>query len=460
MNIKRILTYLIVLIVVGGGGYLLYQQLFLVAPAETLEPAAEVNGAAINVNKDVVAAEGRIVPLAYANVSFPVGGRVAEILVAEGEKVDVGDPLLRLETAELEIALAQAEAGVEQAAANLAAANSQLLLTQADVEVAELGIVVAEANLALLQADPLPEEIALLESEITTAIAAVNQAAANRDAALVGPTDAEIQEAQARVMAAADAAYVAKEAHETLLHNEIYGDQEERARIASEVAQANLVAAQTALAELLAGPSGAETSAASAGIYVATAQRDTAQAQLDLLLAGVKPEEIAVAEVAVQEAEAAVTRAEANVLQAEAAVTQAEAALAQAEAMRDEAQLAMDNMTLRAPITGSVAAISGKLGDVVSAATPVVTLADYSGWLVETADLTELDVVAVTVGMPVQIYVDAIPDYVTEGIVTDIDAVSTEALGDITYCVTVRLEDTGDLPLRWDMTTLVEIQTQ
>jgi hypothetical protein len=78
-------------------------------------------------------------------------------------------------------------------------------------------------------------------------------------------------------------------------------------------------------------------------------------------------------------------------------------------------------------------------------------------WQVETTDLTELDVVAVAVGYPVEVRVDALPDEIIMGMVSDIAVVSTLARGDVTYAATIDLENTDDLPLRWGMTVFVDV---
>jgi multidrug resistance efflux pump len=201
---------------------------------------------------------------------------------------------------------------------------------------------------------------------------------------------------------------------------------------------------------------GTNRQAANANVAEAAASSDGAQTQLNLLQAGAKPEQIQAAEVGVDQAEAAVVEAELAVVQAGAAVAQAEAGVEQAQTALESAQVALERMTLKAPFDGRVGDLSVEVGEVVSPGMPAVTLADFSNWLVETTDLTELDVVSVSVGMPVEVNVDAIPDEVLSGTVIDIATVSTLTRGDVTYVVTIEIDET-DLPLRWGMTTFVEI---
>ena len=192
----------------------------------------------------------------------------------------------------------------------------------------------------------------------------------------------------------------------------------------------------------------------------AIAQRDSAQAQLDLLLVGPKAEQIAASQIVVEQAEAAVSEAETRVATAEAAVAQAEAGVLQAQVALEAAQAALDQMTLTAPFAGNVAALDMEVGEIVSPGETVVTLANLDGWLVETTDLTELDVVEVAEGDPVIVRVDALPDVEIEGIVTNIDTVSTLSQGDVVYAVTIRLQETAVLPLRWGMTVFVDVTVE
>jgi len=192
-------------------------------------------------------------------------------------------------------------------------------------------------------------------------------------------------------------------------------------------------------------------------VSAAIAQRDSAQAQLDLLLNGPKAEQVAASEIVVAQAEAAVSEAETRVATAEAAVAQAEAGVLQAQVALEAAQAALDQMTLTAPFAGNIAALDMEVGEIVSAGETVVTLANLDGWLVETTDLTELDVVDVAEGHPVVVRVDALPDVEIEGVVTQIDTVSTFSQGDVVYAVTIRLQETAVLPLRWGMTVFVDV---
>jgi multidrug resistance efflux pump len=131
----------------------------------------------------------------------------------------------------------------------------------------------------------------------------------------------------------------------------------------------------------------------------------------------------------------------------------------QAQADVEAAKKALDRMTLVAPFAGRVGEILYEVGELVGPGVTVIEFGDFSGWQVETTDLTELDIGAVKVGLPAEVTIDALPGEVLEGIVSDIAFVSRLEVGDVTYPVTVTLEET-DLPLRWGMTTEVNIDTE
>jgi membrane fusion protein (multidrug efflux system) len=213
------------------------------------------------------------------------------------------------------------------------------------------------------------------------------------------------------------------------------------------------------LDDLLAGPSAAQQRAANSSVTVAAANLKIAEAQLDLLLAGATPEQIRQAQVGVEEAEVAAESARVAVELAEAAVARARAGVVSAQAAVDTTQAALDRLTLAAVFDGTVADIAVEQGEVVSSNAPVITVADFSGWLVETSDLTELDVVEVSEGLPASIRLDAIPEEDLSGTVTDIALVAVQSRGDIVYEVVIRLDETDRLPLRWGMTALVDIET-
>jgi HlyD family secretion protein len=465
MNWKRVLLGVGVAALLLVGGVFIYLQFFspqdetAVVAATPGATAERVDTLAVNVGADSVSAEGQIVPLRDARLAFAGAGQVAEIVAPEGTIVAAGDPILRLDTVDQENAVAQAQAGLQQAEANLAAAQAGQQAAEVGVRAAGVSIDAAQAQLALVTADPRPEEIALQQASIDVATARLNQAGAAQNAVLEGPLDSQIASAQAELEAAqAQAVPVREQLDEIRRQEDPDADVLAQAERDFAAAQAGITAAQAAVDELQSGATGAQRQAAGSGVAAAAAQRDAAQAELDLLLAGSQAEQVAIAEAGVTQAEAGLAEAEVRVQQAAASVVQAEAGVVQAQAALDAAQVALADRTLSAPFAGSVADITVEVGQVVPAGVPVVVLADLSGWQVQTTDLTELDVVAVAVGYPAEIRADALPNTVLTGTVTDIATVSQEVRGDITYVVTISLDEAAE-GLRWGMTVFTTIDT-
>ena len=133
----------------------------------------------------------------------------------------------------------------------------------------------------------------------------------------------------------------------------------------------------------------------------------------------------------------------------------AEAQYEAARANLAAARAALADVELRVPFDGTVAGLKVKTGESVTPGQIVVSVADFSGWIIKTTDLTELDVVSITEGQAVSITLDAIPDETLDGMVTLIGQNYSEKQGDVVYEVTVEL--TESLPnMRWGMTAVVK----
>jgi HlyD family secretion protein len=472
MNWRRLLLGVSVAVLLVAGGIFTYFLFFAPPPTETpseVAPTAETAGPANNLagNSAVnaVAAEGQVVPLRQARLAFTTTGVVTEILAQPGTIVSAGDAILRLDTADQAAALAQAESQLALAEANVLAAQAALMAAQTGVEAAEWGVRTAEVELEMATAEPTVEEIALRESQVALANARISQATAAQELVLDGVADSRIREAEAELRAA-EARVIPAGLRLDQLRRLDDPDSDALAQAQREynAAVAAVEAATVALEELQAGATGAQRQAAGSGVSAVTAQRDAAQAELDLLMAGSSGEQVAIAEAGLARAEGALAEAQARTTQAEASLAQAEADVQRAQAAVVAAQTALDDRTLVAPFDGTVADIVVEAGEVINAGVPAVILADMSRWLVETTDLTEKDVVDVTSGDPVRIRVDALPDVALTGTVgnesTDgIAEVSQELRGDVVYKVTIQLDEEPDIPLRWGMTVFVTIDT-
>ncbi len=87
--------------------------------------------------------QGYVTPIHHADLAFRTSGRVAQMLVAEGDQVKAGQPLIKLQDAELKAALAQAQADLARLQADarpeeVAAAQASLDVAQGQVKAATI----------------------------------------------------------------------------------------------------------------------------------------------------------------------------------------------------------------------------------------------------------------------------------------------------------------------------------
>lgn len=178
--------------------------------------------------------------------------------------------------------------------------------------------------------------------------------------------------------------------------------------------------------------------------------------------------EIEVASASVDQTTAAVNSATVAVdqLPPDATAGQIQAAQAQlqlahanrelAQSQLTAAQAALGQTELRAPIAGTVADLSVSTGESVASGQTIVTVGDMSTWLIETTDVSELDIVRVVVGDKAQITFTALPSIEATGVVDSIQVRGTTAGGEVSYTVTIR-PDVFLPQLRWNMSANVSI---
>jgi len=429
MSRPRLLVAILAVVLLSALGYWAYLTYLAPLPAAPTPPPAVDAGP---LTPDVVSAEGSLQPARSAALAFRLSARVVEVLVAEGESVAPGQVLLRLDSTDLDAAVAQARALLAQA--------------QAAVGQAEAAALVAQAQLDQVQAGPRPEEVAVLEAQLKAAQSAVGQSVAQRDQLTQAPNADLVAAAEAQLAQALAHQKEVQIAYDQVLDNIEFlaGPTEERTRFQLEAANEAVAAAQAALDQVRAGASAQAVRAASSAVGVTAYQRDAAAAQLALLQAGASPQQIAAAEAAVGQAQAAVR-------QAEAALQVAQAGLTAAEAQRAQAELA-------APFAGTVVQLSLEVGELAVPGAPVVQLADLAAWRMRTTDLAETDVVLVRPGQPAAVTLDALPGQTFAATVAEISALAETNRGSVTYAVTLDLAPVpSGSPLRWGMTAFADI---
>jgi multidrug resistance efflux pump len=141
----------------------------------------------------------------------------------------------------------------------------------------------------------------------------------------------------------------------------------------------------------------------------------------------------------------------------------AQAALRLAQSNRDlaqsqlgAAQSALRQTELRAPIAGTISNIDVTTGEQVTAGQTIASIADMSSWLIETTDVSELDVFRVAVGDRATITFSALPGVTATGVVDSIQLRGTNNSGAVNFAVTIA-PDTFLPQLRWNMSAQVSI---
>ncbi len=141
-----------------------------VKPTPTAAPAAK----GITASEHIVA-EGKVTPITNATLSFQTSGIVKSVDVTAGDRVEAGKVLAQLDTAQLNLQLAEADAKV---------ASAQAKLNQVKRGPTPEDIAAAQQNLKSAQAayddlvKPSESDLAVLKADVDKTKAAVDQATA------------------------------------------------------------------------------------------------------------------------------------------------------------------------------------------------------------------------------------------------------------------------------------------
>ncbi len=351
------------------------------------------SAAPVSVTTNGVVAEGKLKPAQAANLTFQVRGLVAEVNVKIGDQVKKGDVLARL--------------------------------ANADVAVAQL----TGAKLELLQAqqayDQLLRTAGLGRSDAWTAYmnAQIVRAATERAWEAVNEDDIDnrVEDAKAEVQDREKDLQDAQDEFDK--YKDLDKDNAKR-----KTAKAGLDKAQTDYNEAVRKQEeiAREGDSVRAALDTALAAEAEAKYQFELTVDGPNKETLGFLSARLENARAQVAAAE-DVL---------------------------SNYQLTAPFDGIVAEVAVKVGEQVTAESRAVSVADPSAWMIETTDITELEVVNVAVGQKVTFTADALSDVTMHGAVTEISQSSFVQGGDVIYTVRIQANDV-DPRLKWGMTVQV-----
>lgn len=434
---NKTITWLLIALVVFGGGYYAYTRYNTEQPQTTEDP---LNLEELNTT---IWASGKVVPAQWATLSAPRGGQIVEIAVAEGRTVDAETILIQLDDTDLRAAVRTAEAALQTAEAELA--RLQADPRQSEILAAEDSIKMAEAQLigALAQVEQA-------QAGVLSAQAGVRQAQAQLAQARLGPTDAQIQASLAQVKQVEKALTLAQSDYDKIAWAGDVGLTPQA--IALENATLNYEVAQANHQALLAGPTAQTIAAAQAGVESAEAGVSQAEANIQTALATVAQAEAAVEGAKHQREQVAVglIRPE-DIAVAEAAVNQAQVNLVLAHGNLSKA-------VIETPFGGTVGTLHIHLGEYVVPGQPLLTIGNLQTLQIETTDLRETDVGRIKQGQVVDLTFDALEDVLLRGRVDYIAVQSTAGQGGTNYTTIITIDE-PDIPaeLRWGMTAFVNI---
>lgn len=352
-----------------------------------------------------VMSEGKVVPLRSAMITFPRNGVVVEVLAEEGDEVKNGDVLVRLDGyEELKAAIASAEVAL------LDAKNSyKNLLDNAEKQLAASKLALAQAESALDRAKDREK---------------------SKDYK-VGEQE-NIDGAYAEYILAVEKVKDLEEDFEDYYKDKLendYGRAEMQAKISAAKDQRDK--AWQRYDDLNSMPDEFDVAVVEAELKVAQSQYEKALKDWqDIEENGIDPDDLKLTEANIKNAEAQLLAAEKN----------------------------LSDIELKAPFDGVVLSNPFKVGETIDISStsvpPMITIADTTEWKIETTDLTELDVVSINKGSSAIITFDAIPDLELTGKVSQVRLVGESKQGDITYTVTIELDEQDDR-LLWNMTAFV-----
>ena len=436
---------LVLLVLAGCGGE--------VAPVVQPTTSTGMASRAESATGDRVRALGTVQPAQQLKLSFLVGGAVHFTKVQVGSEVRAGDLLAVLETADLQWAvkeardalavsralLSQAQAGPSEEAVALAVAQYNQVQDQYQRALAHEAQARALSERDVSQIHP--EQVAIAQAEYRAALARYEQVRAGASREALAVARVQVQKAEV-VLQRAQAAY------DRVAGRPDVGASPEAASLQEATLDYELATAQYERLKRLPGraelfEAEAQVARAAAGLRLARieplpAQREAiagapavAQAQLDLVRAGPRPEDVAVAQAQVRQAYTTLARAE----------------------------LALNQAELRAPFDGIVSAVYLQAGEWAAPGAPVVELLDTQSWLVETRNVGELSIGRVQAGQEAIVRLMAFGGQALAGRVIAISPIAVVQQGDTTYTVLIELEDT-DLNLCPGMNAEVEILTE
>jgi HlyD family secretion protein len=419
----------------------------------------------------IVSATGEVIPEQDALLSVTVGGVVEDVLVAKGDPITAGQVLVRIEASE------QQKAAVS--AAELELANAQIALESLYKDTDLLAARAlrsaedAERNLEDLNNPELQEAEAL--RAVSAAEKAVDSAQRKLEILTKPPSANALDQAQANILLAEKKFDDTIELIEDIRqqYKKISANKKLPAEIRKGILtdlrgalkglevkrtqeELALIDSKTRYNDLLSPPDPVDVQVAEADLAAAKALLGNAEIELQRVLDGPQPGEIALLEAQIENGYRDFEIFSAgpdpdDVVLAEARIVNAEARLAAArEAIADR--------ELLAPFDGVISAVHVNPNEWVPPGSPVLLIGDLDHLQVQTTDLSEIDIAQISLSDTAVVTFDALPELVLGGTVVSIAPKADEGAG-VNFPVIIELDEIPPA-LRWGMTAFVDIELE
>jgi len=121
--------------------------------------------------KSTVTASGEVRPIRFVNLTSEVQGRITEISVNPGDRVTVGQPLVRVDPTQLESSAEAQAASAQAALSDVQNARAAVMSAESNVQVSQQQLVAAEAGLAQARQAVNTAQTAVDREDVTLATA-------------------------------------------------------------------------------------------------------------------------------------------------------------------------------------------------------------------------------------------------------------------------------------------------
>ncbi len=508
--LKSKIFWVIVVLVVGGGSYIALKP----------KPGVQYTTEKVQQGniEQTVSVTGKVQGAEEINLNFESLGTIAKIEVDKGDQVEAGQILAQLSSQAQQNSVLEARANWQAAAAQLnkliaGASDNEIKISEESLKNSEITYNNRLSDLANLQnklvADEKQYNNTLQSSQVSLTNAresafstmsnelfdgeiannrvdeilkrddakytlgaknsftkttaefslaqaqtAISQAKQKLSQAQLTLTDSDISQAlQASIDALLKVSQNLSDIFEVLINTPASTDY---TQTEIDTDKANIRADQATISASISGVQTARTSWENAKTAVITAENN-----LNSFLAS-KDSQVASAQGAVNSAKGAwdLAQAQHQQLLSSARAEDIElqrARVTQSLAALQRAQVALDQMTIKAPLSGTITRVNYKVGEKTDLSKPVFSLLGNSGLEIE-VDIPESDIAKIAVGQLAHITLDAFGEQEFTGHVTFIDPAETRIQDVVYYRVKVTFDDSSD-EVKPGMTANIDIAT-